>query len=351
MPLQYATAKNVTVDNPAFFEIPPLRRFYEKAPSWSRIALERGKGLTKPLPKKTALRDGQLIQFNSAKLVSYLVFDIDEPHPDDSSDYPSCFYNWFYADVPPPTFIVSNNKNGHCQYFYELKTPVSISHKSAPKPQFYLHAIRKQMTLELNADSAYTHAISKNPFNCEKQTVYYCLAEPYELSDLDNLDHEQNSNFKPSNPDDYLGLGRNNDIFHTVRFDAYAYKANCDRYEQLYDFILSECRALNAEIGKSHPNGKLSDNEVRSTVKSIARWTWDNYTGRGKHADKYFSKQQAKRGKKGGKAYGNKIKKNNARKRQKALKLVEQGISKAEVARQLKISRKTVTRWCQDAQK
>lgn len=351
MSLLYAKAVNVSIEDTSFLQIPPLKRFYEKAPAWLRISKKKGKGLTDPLSKDNALRDGKLIQFNSAKLICYLVFDIDLPHPDDTSEEPSCMYNWFYADMPPPTFIVYNELNGHCQYFYELKTPVSISHKSAPKPQLYLHAIRKQMTLDLNADSAYTHAISKNPFNSEEQTVYYCLAKPYELADLDNLDRSLLNDFKPSNPDDYLGLGRNNDIFHTVRFDVYAYKANCDRYEQLYNFCLNECRALNEEISKSYNKDKLNDNEIRSTAKSIARWTWERYNGKGKHRDKYFSLEQAKRGKKGGKAYGNKIKKNNARKRQKALKLVEQGISKAEVARQLKISRKTVTRWCQDAQK
>lgn len=351
MTLQYATARNVSIDDTSFLQIPPLKRFYEKAPSWSRIALEKGKGLTDPLSKDNALRDGKLIQFNSAKLISYLVFDIDEPHPDDTSENPSCFYNWFYADMPPPTFIVYNDINGHCQYFYELKTPVSTSKKSAKKPQYYLHAIRKQMTLDLNADSAYTHAISKNPFNSEKQTVYYCLAEPYELADLDNLDRSLLNDFKPSNPDDYLGLGRNNDIFHTVRFDVYAYKANCDRYEQLYNFCLNECRALNEEISKSYDKDKLNDNEIRSTAKSIARWTWDRYTGKGKHNDKYFSLEQAKRGKKGGKATAKKTNNKNKKKKAKAKKLYLSGMTKIAIAEKLNIHRNTISDWLKDVKR
>ena len=351
MSLQYATAPDLSIDDPRFLQIEPLKRFYEKAPSWSRIALEKGKGLTDPLSKDNALRDGKLIQFNSAKLISYLVFDIDEPHPDDTSENPSCFYNWFYADMPPPTFIVYNDINGHCQYFYELKTPVSTSKKSAKKPQYYLHAIRKQMTLDLNADSAYTHAISKNPFNSEKQTVYYCLAEPYELADLDNLDRSLLNDFKPSNPDDYLGLGRNNDIFHTVRFDVYAYKANCDRYEQLYNFCLNECRALNEEISKSYDKDKLNDNEIRSTAKSIARWTWDRYTGKGKHNDKYFSLEQAKRGKKGGKATAKKTNNKNKKKKAKAKKLYLSGMTKIAIAEKLNIHRNTISDWLKDVKR
>lgn len=349
MSLLYARAINVSIEDTSFLQIPPIKRFYEKAPAWLRISLEKGKGLTAPLSKDNALKNGKLIQFNSAKLICYLVFDVDEMHPDEPvlDDFKhNCFYNWFYAELPPPQIIIRNKLNGHCQYFYELKFPVSTSHLSAPKPQYYLHAIRKQMTLALNADSAYTHALSKNPFNNANQEVFYSLIEPYELADLDNLDHEQNSSFKPSNPDDYLGLGRNNDIFHTVRFDAYAHKANCDTYEQLYNFVLNECRAVNEQVSEGHKDGKLNDNEVRHTAKSISRWTWERYNGKGKHRDKYLSLEQAKKGKKGGRAYAQKTAKNNARKRQKARKLVSEGVSKAEVARQLKVDRTTVVRWC-----
>jgi len=351
MTLQYATARNVSIDDTSYLQIPPLKRFYEKCPSWLRISKKKGMGLTDPLSKDNALRDGKLIQFNSAKLICYLVFDIDLPHPDDTSEEPSCMYNWFYADMPPPTFIVYNELNGHCQYFYELKTPVSTSRKSAPKPQLYLHAIRKQMTLALNADSAYTHAISKNPFNSEEQTVYYCLAEPYELADLDNLDRSLLNDFKPSNPDDYLGLGRNNDIFHTVRFDVYAYKANCDRYEQLYNFCLNECRALNEEISKSYNKDKLNDNEIRSTAKSIARWTWERYNGKGKHNDKYFSLEQAKRGKKGGKATAKKTNNKNKKKKAKAKKLYLAGMTKIAIAEKLNIHRNTISDWLKDVKR
>lgn len=354
MTLQYATARNVSIADTSFLQIPPLKRFYEKAPSWSRIALEKGKGLTDPLSKDNALRDGKLIQFNSAKLICYLAFDVDEMHPDEPvlDDFKhNCFYNWFYAGLPPPQIIIRNKLNGHCQYFYELKFPVSISHLSAPKPQYYLHAIRKQMTLALNADSAYTHALSKNPFNNANQEVFYSLIEPYELADLDNLDRSLLNDFKPSNPNDYLGLGRNNDIFHTVRFDVYAYKANCDRYEQLYNFCLNECRALNEEISKSYDKDKLNDNEIRSTAKSIARWTWQRYNGKGKHNDKYFSLEQAKRGKKGGKATAKKTNNKNKKKKAKAKKLYLSGMTKIAIAEKLNIHRNTISDWLKDVKR
>ena len=346
MNLQYVTARNVSIDDIDTLQIPPLQRFYDKSPSWSRIALERGRGLTDPLPKKSALRDGKLIQFNSAKLISYLVFDIDEPHSDDTGEHASCFYNWYHANVPAPQFIIRNTKNGHCQYFYELKNPVSTSPKSEPRPQHYLHAIRKQMTLALNADSAYTHALSRNPFNNENQEVFYSLIEPYELAYLDKLDDDEPQQFKPKNPDDWLGLGRNNDLFHTVRYDAYAYKECCSRYEQLYNFCLNECRAVNQRQNRGN---LLPDNEVQHTAKSIAVWTWEKYNGRGRHRDKHFSKTQAKRGKKGGKQSQTQYKSQGSYyKRTKAKKLLASGMSKSEIAKSLKVSRVTITKWLKD---
>lgn len=348
MSLQYATVQNPSLLNNDVLKIAPLKRFYENMPAWMPISLEKGKGLTEPLEKKNALTDGRLIQFNAAKLVRYLVFDVDEMHPDDNADYEhNCFYNWHVAGLPPPQIIIKNKKNGHCQYFYELKTPVSTSDKSNQKIVFWLHSIRRAMTLELNADSAYTHHISRNPFNPIDQEVFYNLVGPYSLDELTkNLD--LSTKYSIQKPDDYIGLGRNNDTFHTVRFDAYSYKSRCNTEQQLYSFVLGRCRAVNADL---FANNMLPENEVKTIAKSISEWTWKYYTGKSRHISKKLSKEKARIGKKGGKATGAAKKKNNARKRKKALELVEQGISKSEVARQLKIARSTVISWCKDAEK
>lgn len=325
-----------------------MRRFYDNMPAWLRISLDKGVGLTEPLEKPYALKGGKLIQFNAAKLVRYIVFDVDEMHPNDTTDiynYHNCFYNWHEADMPPPQIIIRNTKNGHCQYFYELKTPVSTSDSSRQKIIFYLHAIRKAMTIELNADSAYTHHISRNPFNPEDQEVFYNLAPPYSLDQLSkNLD--LTTTFRSQRPDDYLGLGRNNDIFHTARFDAYSYKQQCNRREQLHSFVLSRCRAINAEL---FADDMLPDSEVCRSAKSIADWVWDKYTGKGGHLDKRLSIEKAKLGKKGGKTTGKVKKKNNARKRQKAFKLFNEGIPKAQIARDVDVHRNTINAWLKDA--
>lgn len=345
----YAAVQNPSLSDgyQEVLKIAPLRRFYDKMPVWLRISVEKGKGLTEPIEKSYALKGAKLIQFNAAKLVRYLVFDIDDVHPNDSGEYPNCFYNWHEAGMPPPQLIIRNTKNGHCQYFYELKTPVSTSDNSRQNIVFYLHAIRKAMTIKLNADSAYTHHISRNPFNPNHQEVFYNLVKPYGLDDLSkNLDLA--TNFSTQKPDNFLGLGRNNDIFHTVRFDAYSYKRECNKYEQLYSFVLSRCKAVNTE---QFSDDKLPENECRHIAKSIATWTWDTYTGKSKHVDKKLSVLKAKSGKKGGDKTGKTKKKNNARKRQKALKLFNDGLSKAHIARALNVHRNTINAWLKNAKK
>lgn len=345
----YAAVQNPSLSDgyQEVLKIAPLRRFYDKMPVWLRISVEKGKGLTEPIEKSHALKGAKLIQFNAAKLVRYLVFDVDDVHSHDSGEYSNCFYNWHEAGAPPPQIIIRNTKNGHCQYFYELETPVSTSDSSRQNIVFYLHAIRKAMTIALNADSAYTHYLSRNPFNSNNQEIFYNLVKPYSLDKLSkNLD--LTTNFSTQKPDYYLGLGRNNDIFHTIRFDAYSYKRQCNKYEQLYSFVLARCKNVNTE---QFANDKLPENECRHIAKSIARWTWDTYTGKSKHIDKRLSVKKAKIGSKGGKVTAQAKKKSNARKRQKALKLLEQGLSKAEIARQLNVDRTTVIRWYKNALK
>ena len=347
MSTQYATVQNPSLFGNDVLKIVPLRRFYDNMPAWLRIGIEKGKGLTEPIEKSYALKGAKLIQFNAAKLVRYLVFDIDDVHPNDNSEYSNCFYNWHEADMPPPQIIIRNKDNGHCQYFYELKMPVSTSDNSKQNIVFYLHAIRRAMTIQLNADSAYTHYISRNPFNANRQETFYSLVEPYSLDDLSkNLD--LTTRFSSHKLEDFLGLGRNNDIFHTVRFDAYSYKRECAKYEQLYSFVLSRCRGVNAE---QFADDMLPDNECRYIAKSIARWTWDKYTGKSKHTDKKLSVEKAKIGKKGGNTTGIRKKKNNARKRQKALKLFNEGVSKVQIAKELDVHRNTINEWLKKVKK
>lgn len=82
----------------------------------------------------------------------------------------------------------------------------------------------------------------------------------------------------------------------------------------------------------------LNPNEVKHIIRSIAR-----YCARMDFTASYkaFSKLQATRGAKGGRAKG----KSYDEKRQQAKELYEQGLNKSEIARRLGVSRRSVINW------
>lgn len=82
----------------------------------------------------------------------------------------------------------------------------------------------------------------------------------------------------------------------------------------------------------------LADKEVKSTAKSVARWTFD-HIGKG-HSEAFIAKQK-QRGALGGKAKGEAY----ADTKSQAKALFDDGVSNTAIAKQLNISRMTVIRW------
>src|SRR5699024_11747548 len=82
----------------------------------------------------------------------------------------------------------------------------------------------------------------------------------------------------------------------------------------------------------------LNPNEVKHIIRSIARYCARmDFTA----SHKAFSKLQATRGAKGGRAKG----RSYDEKRQQAKELYEQGLNKSEIARRLDVSRRSVINW------
>lgn len=292
-----------------------------------------GKGTQTFIRSKSHAVRYPLIQVNPPHLVNYLVFDVDTP---------DAYLHFFDAGLPTPTWIAKNKKNGHCHICYELKTPVCKTANAKLKPLRYLASIEYTYAKELGADFGYVGLLTKNPIDLDWD-VSLLNPRPFELDEL--ADYVNLENQPVIAEKEISGLGRNCHMFDIVRFWAYkSIRANLSsEYDVWYGEVLNV--AVNANSEFLQP---LSYNEVKATAKSIARWVWRNH-----HSTEFqtwFSAKQAKRGRKGGlnsdSSHGGKARSQQySDMRHEALKLHIKGMKQKDIARQLKVSDRTIRTW------
>jgi len=88
----------------------------------------------------------------------------------------------------------------------------------------------------------------------------------------------------------------------------------------------------------------LPQSEIRSTALSVAKWTWNKYTGR--VSDEEFSAIQARRGRLGGKAGGRGRTTLDQEKRLTAVSMRSEGHTLKVIASTVQVPLSTVGRWC-----
>ena len=128
--------------------------FYAKLPhkpycSW-------GKGERTLIRSKSHAIRFPLIQINTPHLINYLIFDIDAP---------DAYLHFLDANLPTPSWIAKNPKNGHCHICYALKTPVCKTANAKQKPLKYLASVEYAYAKRLGADLGYVGLITKNPLD------------------------------------------------------------------------------------------------------------------------------------------------------------------------------------------
>lgn len=254
-------------------------------------------------PAVTALQHRHL-QPNAPLETAWLVFDL---------DYPGAAFAWEKANLPPPTLTVSNPENGHAHLFYGLTTPVGMSDAARDAPIRFAAAVQAAFLAKLCADTGYAGLIAKNPFHDAWRALWvqhlYDLGEMADYVELPKRRAQQ----------EVLGLGRNCTLFDELRTWAYQwvreYKRNDANAEQWLRAVLGQGEKLNSF------NVPLSFNEVKAVAKSIAKWTWRNFS------DAAFSAIQSARGKRGGRP---------ATTTKHGDPWVKQGISRATYYRRLK---------------
>lgn len=294
------------------------------------------------LPLQAAL-ERRYIQYNPPAMINWLVFDIDRPYPGFENEW---------RQVAPPNFVVRNPKNGHAHLFYGMAAGVSKTSASRSAPLRLLAAINEAYRHELDADVGFTELVCKNPLHTHwnvdlLRSDLYDLGELAEYVDLEASDRRVRSTPKRAQ----VGLGRNCNLFNSLRTWAYKWIKDFQGttgFDRWHEAVQAKANKLNTFVDP------LPASEIKATAKSVAKWTWENYTGRlsasSLAADgvtpEAFSLVQSNLGKMAmAKRWGD-----NSAKKAQALQMREAGTKQTAIAEALGVKQNTVSRWLKDAQ-
>jgi len=203
------------------------------------------------------------IQPNGPALKYWLVIDVDRP---------GAGYDWELREAPTPNIVAENAENMYAHLFYGLAVPVCTSIYGHIKPLRYAASVEHALVGKLGGDYGYAGLVAKNPL-CKHWNVRTYEQYLYDLNWLsDNLDLEPYRDRRRRLPD--YGLGRNCTLFERLRLWSYrAYlKVEWPTADSWHAAVLEKAAQYN---DFKYP---LPLSEIRSTAKSVARWTWKNFS-------------------------------------------------------------------------
>jgi hypothetical protein len=158
-----------------------------------------------------------------------------------------------------------------------LETPVYRQSAAHKWPQRYAASIDVALTLLLDADPGYSGLICKNPLKSEYWRAEVYRLNPYTLGELasylDLTPYKDQRRHLPA-----IGLGRNCTLFDVTRLWAYR-QIRLDNWDKTgfteavtnYAWKYNEARFPTP----------LPRTEVKSTARSVARWTIDTMSKAG----------------------------------------------------------------------
>ena len=289
--------------------------FRERLPAKPYHTDDLGAGLKVRSAERAAL--ARYIQPNGPTHRFWLVYDIDRP---------GAAIDWSDRGAPPPSITAKNPENGHAHLIYGLETSVRTAPDAKSAPLRYAAAVDCALQRVLGADLGYSGLICKNPLHPHWQVTTW---EPrlYTLADLDSwLDLQPAQDRRKRLPD--YGLGRNCNLFEELRKWAYrAIRQGWPDFDQWQGACFDRAQMYNAGF-----TAGLDLQEVRHIARSVAKWTHQHLDAAS------FSEWQARQGQKKG-----------SQVRARLLPLVReklsQGLSQAEIARVLGVSRQTINNW------
>lgn len=189
---------------------------------------------------------------------SYLSFDL---------DYPGAGRKFEELKIPVPSIITTNKANGHAHYLYRLITPVAYHDGGRSKPQEFFEAVEQEMTVQLKADPAFTHTLTKNPLH--DRWIVESFSGQYHLSDFTEY-FDLPSRYKPKAlPETCEIRGRNDELFHTLRYWAYVAVHSHTNEEAWFVAVYQQAEIINSCFANP-----LGVNEVKATAKALSKWVW-----------------------------------------------------------------------------
>lgn len=249
-------------------------------------------------PVQAALKKAY-IQLDPPGRVSVLVFDVDRA---------GAVLSWDDAGLPPPSWTAQSPDSGRAHVAYVLEAPVWTEHST--RAGRYAEAVYRAYSDRLGADPGYARLITKNPWS-DGWRVKAWRADAYDLAELAEYVEigRHAARHTARHTESLPGLGRNSDVFESLR--KWAYEAIRDYWrpdgnDAWHAAVLDECeRRAHAICISYEQKGMIPWSEIRSIAKSVARWTWKHMTPAGR-ADlisrTHTSESQSRRGIKSGEA-------------------------------------------------
>ena len=262
-------ALQTPVDPRFFVADTALNRVFEEASYLARCS--DNKTAMRVRPREHAIRYPYM-QVNRLDRVSWLIFDLDHANS----------LIWDDAGLPPPNLIVRNRHSGSSHLYYAI-IPVCTSDSARDKPIRYMKAIYKAFVDRLKADPEYHGGpVAKTPGHPWWHTREL-HSNVYELADLAECVELEPVTPWGKGPDlDAVSHSRHCMLFENLRFFAYSI-VNNERehgsYEHFMQRLTAHAHNSNQFGGRGAFRDDLPLSSIRSTVRSVGRWTWNRYTG------------------------------------------------------------------------
>jgi hypothetical protein len=189
-------------------------------------------------------------------------------------DHSGAYHAHDDANLPPPNFVAINPANGHGHCAVLLAMPVARHAAARIGPLHFYSAVERGIARRIGADRRYSGLITKNPVHAFWR-VEWRRDQAYTLPELADWLFPEDMQ-----PDFFveqtLGAGRNCIIFDDLRVIAYREVRAFKRKGSL-DTFRSRLERVAIGINMQFPVA-LPITEVRGIVRSVAKWTWRQFS-------------------------------------------------------------------------